>query len=276
MRNRIIKILIETIAVILVLGIFGLPMTYVFLNAGKTPVEAAEMKLSLSANPQYLKNFYDVVSNLNFMIIRAFFNSIIITLMSIVILIIISAPVGYVLARRKSKIISLIYVLILSGLMIPPAIVPTIWILKVLGLYKTLISMVFIEISLSFSFSVLLFRAHVATIPKELDEASFIDGCNSIQLFVHVIFPLLKPVAVTVAILTSLIIFNDFVNPLYFLPGAKNVTIQMTLYNFISQYRTEWNLLFANVLLISIPPLLFFIIFNKKIVSGMIAGSVKG
>ena len=71
-------------------------------------------------------------------------------------------------------------------------------------------------------------------------------------------------------------IFNDFVNPLYFLPGAKNVTIQLTLYNFMSQYNTQYNLLFMNILLISLPPLLVFIFFNKKIIGGMVAGAVKG
>jgi len=116
----------------------------------------------------------------------------------------------------------------------------------------------------------------MGAIPRELDEASFVDGCTGFQLFFKVIFPLLKPISVTVAILASINIFNDFVNPLYFLPGAKNATVQLTLYNFISMYFSRWNLLFADILLISIPPLIFFILFNKKIVSGMVAGAVKG
>jgi raffinose/stachyose/melibiose transport system permease protein len=85
----------------------------------------------------------------------------------------------------------------------------------------------------------------------------------------------MKPVTATIAVITAITIFNDFVNPLYFLPGSKNVTVQLTLYNFMSMYLTKWNLLFADILLISIPPLIFFIIFNKKIVSGMVAGAVK-
>lgn len=80
----------------------------------------------------------------------------------------------------------------------------------------------------------------------------------------------------TVIVLTSINVFNDFVNPLYFFPGADNATIQLTLYNFMSRFTTSWNLLFADIVLISIPPLILFIFFNKKIVAGMTAGAVKG
>ncbi|MNJ61049.1 L-arabinose transport system permease protein AraQ [compost metagenome] len=76
--------------------------------------------------------------------------------------------------------------------------------------------------------------------------------------------------------LTSVNVFNDFVNPLYFLPGAENATAQLTLYNFMSLYNTSYNLLFADVVLLTIPPLLLFLIFNKRIVAGMTAGAVKG
>ncbi len=71
-------------------------------------------------------------------------------------------------------------------------------------------------------------------------------------------------------------IFNDFVNPLYLLPGDENATVQVTLYNFQSQYNTQWNLLFMDIVLITIPPLLLFVFFNRKIVAGMTAGAVKG
>jgi raffinose/stachyose/melibiose transport system permease protein len=91
-----------------------------------------------------------------------------------------------------------------------------------------------------------------------------------------VIFPLLRPVTITVILTTSVAIFNDFVNPLYFLPGEENATVQLTLYNFLSQYTSQYNLLFMNIVLITVPPLILFIFFNRKIVSGMTAGAIKG
>jgi raffinose/stachyose/melibiose transport system permease protein len=91
-----------------------------------------------------------------------------------------------------------------------------------------------------------------------------------------VIFPLLRSVAITVIVVQSVAVFNDFTYPLYFLPGDQNATVQLTLYNFQSQYTTQYNLLFMNILLITVPPLLMFLFFNRRIVAGMTSGAVKG
>jgi len=269
------RLTVEIIAVTLALVVFGVPLSYVLTNAGKTSQAAAEMNIAPSKTTQYLSNFSEVIATSDYMIIRAFFNSTFITVMSILLLIGLSSMAGFVLERRKGRAISWINFLVLAGLMIPPAVVPTIWLLKMLGLYKSMFGLILVEAALSFPFSVMLYRGYMGAIPRELDEASFIDGCGGFDLFFKVIFPLMKPVSTTIAIITSISIFNDFVNPLYFLPGSRNVTIQLTLYNFISTYLNKWNLLFADILLISIPPLVFFILFNKKIVSGMVAGAVK-
>jgi raffinose/stachyose/melibiose transport system permease protein len=133
-----------------------------------------------------------------------------------------------------------------------------------------------VEVAFGLSFCVLLFRAFVASIPRELDEAAIIDGAGSIRLFFRVIFPLLRSVIVTVIVVQSVTVFNDFVNPLYFLPGDQNATVQLTLFNFSSQFSTSYNLLFMNILLITIPPLIMYAFFNRKIVEGLTAGAVKG
>ena len=149
-------------------------------------------------------------------------------------------------------------------------------VLQEIGLFKTMSGMILIEVAYGLSFSVLLFRAFVATIPKELDEAAVIEGAGPIALFFRVILPLMKPVVVTNIVVQSVGIFNDFTNPLYYLPGARNATVQLTLYNFQSMFNTSYNLLFMNILLITIPPLIMFLFFNGKIVEGMTAGAVKG
>ena len=117
-------------------------------------------------------------------------------------------------------------------------------------------------------FAVLIFRTFMSAIPRELDEAAIIDGATPWQLFFRVIFPLLRPAVITVIVVSSVTVYNDFVNPLYFLPGDDNATVQLTLFNFQSQFNTRWNLLFADVLLITIPPLIMFIFFQRQIVSG--------
>ena len=159
---------------------------------------------------------------------------------------------------------------------VPPAIVPTVWVMQSLGLFKTMPGMILIEVTFGLSFSILLFKAFVATIPRELDEAALLDGAGPLRLFFTVIMPLLKPVMVTVIVVQAVAVFNDFTGPLYFLPGEKNVTVQLTLYNFQSQNVSQWNLLFTNILLITIPPLVMYIFFNRQIVAGMTSGAVKG
>ncbi|HRA04867.1 MAG TPA: carbohydrate ABC transporter permease [Arachnia sp.] len=166
--------------------------------------------------------------------------------------------------------------LVLAGLIIPPAVVPTIWVMQTLGIFKTLPGLILIEVAFGLSFTVLMMRAFIAGIPKEIDEAAIVDGAGPMRLFFQVILPLLRGVIVTVVVVQSVFVFNDFQNPLYFLPGDQNATVQLTLFNFQSQFNTSYNLLFTNILLITIPPLIMYIFFQRQIVAGMTSGAVKG
>ncbi|PWW00940.1 raffinose/stachyose/melibiose transport system permease protein [Paenibacillus cellulosilyticus] len=269
------RITLETIAVILSIVIFWVPFFFVILNSLKNKTDAALLDLSWPSSIQW-SNYTEVLTAQDHMVIRSFINSTLITLLSIVVLIIVSAMTGYVLQRRNDRWSGIIQFLVMAGLMIPPAVVPTIWVLDSIHLFKTMTGIVLVEVALGISFAVMLFRSFMATIPREIDEAAVVDGCGSLRMFFQIIFPLLMPVTSTVVVLSSVGIYNDFVNPLYFFPGAKNATIQLTLYNFTSMYNTSWNLLFADIILISIPPLILFIFFNKRIVAGMTAGAVKG
>jgi raffinose/stachyose/melibiose transport system permease protein len=191
-------------------------------------------------------------------------------------LVILGAMVGFVLQRRPSRWTGIVNFFVLAGLIIPPAVVPTIWVLQGLNLFKTMHGMILIEVAYGLSFAILLFRAFIATVPRELDEAAIIDGAGPMRLFFSVVLPLLRPVVVTVIVVQSVAIFNDFTNPLYYLPGRENVTVQLTLFNFQGQFNTQFNLLFMNILLITIPPLIVYIFFNRQIVAGLTAGAVKG
>ena len=153
---------------------------------------------------------------------------------------------------------------------------PTIYVLQWTGLFKTILGLVLVEVALILPFAVLIFRTFMSAIPRELDEAAIIDGATPWTLFSKVIFPLLRPAVITVIVVASVTVYNDFVNPLYFLPGTANATVQLTLFDFQSQFSTRWNLLFTDVLLITIPPLILFTFFQRQIVSGMTAGAVKG
>lgn len=256
--------------------IFVIPFLFIILMAFKDRSQSALRDFSWPEGNHLWDNLVEVVTTRNWMMITAFINSSIITLASVTLLVIFAAMVGYVLARRKTRLNGLIEFLILAGLMIPPAVVPTIWLMQGLKLFGTLHGMVLIEVAYNLPFSIILYRAFIATIPRELDEAAIIDGARPLDVFARIILPMLWPVTVTNIVVQSVGIFNDFTNPLYFLPGNQNATVQLTLYNFQSQFSTSYNLLFTNILLITIPPLLVFLFFNRQIVAGMTAGAVKG
>ena len=270
------SIIIETIAVVFAVVVYGIPFSFVLLNSAKPRAEALQFRLSLPQEFAAIENFAEVLQTQNFMVIRAFVNSLIITVLSVAILVVFCALAGFVLQRRRGKISTIATYLSLTGLMVPPAIVPTIWVLQFFGLFGHLSSMIFVQVVLQAPFAIMLYRSFTSTIPKDIDEAAFVDGCGAVRYFFNIMFPLLKPITATVAILSAIHIYNDFANPLYFLPGARNVTVQLTMFNFFGQFGSAWNLLFANVVLISIPPLIAFIFFSKRIVSGMVAGAVKG
>jgi raffinose/stachyose/melibiose transport system permease protein len=256
--------------------IFILPFLFILLQAAKSKPEASRLSFALPEHWLLLDNFLAVVQARNYQLLLAYFNSTLITVASVSLLIVLSAMVGYIMQRRKSRWNGVAQIALFVGLMMPPAVVPTIWLLQEIGLFKHMGGMILIQVAYNMSFSTLLYRSFISTIPRDLDEAALIDGAKPWQIFFRVILPLLKPVTVTNIVVQSIAIFNDFTNPLYYLPGKENVTVQLTLYNFQSMYATQYNLLFMNILLVTIPPLIVFIFFNRQIVTGMTAGAVKG
>jgi raffinose/stachyose/melibiose transport system permease protein len=256
--------------------IFVVPFAVIVLTAIKNKQEASLLQFTWPSQVQLFENLRDVWSEQNDMLLTAYINSTIITVVAVTLLVVFAAMTGYVLQRRKTRATGFVDFVVLFVLIMPPSVVTTISVLQELHMFKTLTGMILIETAYGLPFSVLLFRAFVSTIPRELDEAAIIDGAGPLGVFFRVVLPLLRPVTVTVIVVQSVAIFNDFTNPLYYLPGSENATVQVTLYNFQSLYDTSYNLLFMNILLITIPPLIIFLFFNRQIVAGMTAGAVKG
>ena len=268
--------LLSFLAIVVSAVVFLVPFGFILLTAVKDRQQASLLDFSWPHQFQFVQNFLDVVRARDYMLIIAFINSTILTVASVAGMVVLAAMTAFVLQRKPSRWNGLINGLVLAGLIVPPAVVPTIWVLQGLGIFKTLFSGVLVEATFGLSFSILLFRAFVATIPRELDEAATIDGAGPIRLFFRVVLPLLRPVIVTVIVVQSVAVFNDFQNPLYFLPGNDLATVQLTLYNFQSQSLSQFNLLFMDILLITIPPLVLYIFFNRQIVAGLTSGAVKG
>lgn len=255
--------------------VFVFPFLFMLFNSLKERREANLLNLSIP-RVFHWENYVEVFRTNDYILLKAFKNSMILTFFSVIGLVVVSSMAGYIIRRRNDRMTRIVNILLMLGLMIPPAVIPTIWVMQCLHVYRTMFGMILIEIALQIPFDIMLYQGFVGTIPVELEEAARIDGCKNGRLFFQIVFPLLKPVTSTIVILNAVTIFNDFTNPLYFLPGTENATVQQTLYNFTGQFSSSYNLLFADVILITLPMFILFIIFNKKIVNGMVAGSIKG
>ena len=268
--------LIGIIGIIVTTVFFIVPFAFIFTMAAKDQNDASKLAFSWPTHFQLWENIVTVFQSRDYMLIIAFINSAILTVASVTFMVVFGSMIAYVLDRRKSKLNPLINTLVLAGLIIPPAVVPTIWVMQSLGIFKTLPGLIMVEVAFGLAFTVLTMRAFIASIPREIDEAAIVDGAGQLRLFFQVVFPLLRSVIVTIVVVQSIFVFNDFQNPLYFLPGSQNATVQLTLFNYISQSQSSFNLLFANILVITIPMLIMYIVFNRQIVAGMTSGAVKG
>ena len=253
-----------------------MPFYFALINSFKDQKESSLLNLSLPSSYHIVENYKQVLEFSDRIVARGFINSIIITFFTVIGAVIVCSMAAFVLQRREDKFSGFWSFMLLFGVIVPPAIVPTIWVLQALHIFKTLPSMILLEIAFYFPYAAIMYRGFMKTIPRELDEAAVIDGCGRIRLFFQIIFPLLKPVTITVILLCTLTVFNDFMNPLYFLPGVKNTTAPLTLYCFTGQYYNRWNLLFADTVLMVLPILILYIFLNKKLMAGMVAGALRG
>jgi len=275
-RKFIASVWLDAVSLLIIGIVYVVPFIFIFLTASKTRPEAALFQFSWPSEFQLIENLREVMAFGDFRMFRALWNSTVLTVGSVTLIVLIAALVAFVMQRRADRVASVVSSFILAGLVIPPAVVPTIFLLQWIGLYKTLFGMIMIEVAFTLPFATLILRAFMASIPREIDEAAIMDGASPLRVFSSIILPLLQPAIITVIVVSSVGIYNDFVGPLYFLPGSENVTAQLTLYSFISQFNSRWNLLFADVIVVTIPPLIMFIFFQKQLVAGLTAGAVKG
>jgi raffinose/stachyose/melibiose transport system permease protein len=276
LRKFLASIWLDAVTLVVIFVIFVVPFIFIFLTAAKPQAEAALFQFSWPSRFQLWENFRDVIQYGDYRVFLAMWNSSVLTVGSVALIVLFSALISFVMQRRRGRISSIASSVILAGLVIPPAVVPTIFLLQKLGLYKTLFGMIMVEVAYTMPFATLILRAFIGSIPAEIDEAAIIDRASPLGLFFRIIMPLLRPAIITVIVVTSVGIYNDFTGPLYFLPGTQNVTAQLTLYNYMSQFSSQWNLLFADVVVITIPPLIMFMFFQRQIVAGMTAGAIKG
>ncbi|WP_455382265.1 carbohydrate ABC transporter permease [Salinispira pacifica] len=209
-------------------------------------------------------------------IARALGNSVLITFSSVLLTVTTAAAAAFYLARVQTALTRILYNAFSLGLIAPLAIIPTIKLMQFLHINNTFGAVILVMCATNIPLAVFLCTGFVKSIPRELDEASIIDGCTSFGVFRRVVFPLMVPVSMTVAIIVFMTVWNSFLIPLYFLNNSSRWTLPLTVYNFFGQYSSDWNLVFADLVITAAPVVIFYLFAQRYIISGMTAGAVKG
>jgi raffinose/stachyose/melibiose transport system permease protein len=243
-----------------------------FMTSFKTKNEANYLNI----RPPKVWQFANYLEVLKANFFRSFGNSVFITALSVFLILLLSSVLSYVLIRRDTRKTRLLYRLLSFSIVAPFAALPTIQLLRVLGLYGSMVGLCLVYAALYMPFTVMVFAGFIKGIPRELDEAAVIDGIAGFRLFFTIIFPLLKPVLATAGVLNFMWVWNELQIPLYLLNSSTKWTLPLSVFNFYGQYIRSWNLVCADVVLVSLPVVILYIFAQKYIIDGMTAGAVKG
>jgi len=256
-------------------GVIGYPIYLTIITALKTTQETSQSFFALPKS-FYLGNFIEVINKANFT--TFLLNSFIITSLSLILIVILAPLTSYAIARNLDKTyFKLVFGYMTIGIFIPFQVI-MVPLTKLMTRLNMLNKFGIIVLYLTFSLiqSVFLYVGYIKTLPIDMEEAAYIDGCNILQGYIKVIFPLLKPITATIVVMNTLWIWNDFLLPLLILNRSQKYwTIQLFQYNFKSQYMFDYNLAFASFFLSTLPVVLIYVIMQKHIVAGITQGAVK-
>lgn len=263
-----------TIALLLMVFLLGVPFWLVVVTAGKNQAEALNPSLTLPTKWNLLENFSQVIQDGR--MVKAFFGSLVIMVPSVLGVLILGSMASWILARRKDKRTSFIYALGISGIVLPPAVVTIVLLLRQMGLAGTAPGMIGVYMGMYMSTVIFFVTGFVRTIPYELEEAARVDGAGPVRIFIQIILPLLGPTLATATILICLYIWNDVFYALFVI-GGRIDTLPLNLYQVASAglYLQNWHLIFAYIVLMSLPLLITFAVMQRKIISGITGGAVK-
>lgn len=255
--------------------LFLIPFYIVIVNALKSNKEIVENAMSL---PKVLdfSALADAFHKMNY--VQTFGNSLLITLVSVVLTVIVASMCAYLFARKNWKINKLVFMTMVVSMIIPfqTIMIPLVKNFSGLGIMNSRATMVLFYVGANVPMAVFMFHGFMKSIPFELEEAAKIDGCTQVEVFVRIVLPLLKPIASTVFILNFLGTWNDFLAPFIILTDNSKKTLPLMTYMFTGQYFTDYALVLAGLILTMLPILVVYIFMQKNIIEGVAQGAVKG
>jgi raffinose/stachyose/melibiose transport system permease protein len=274
-RNALLGTLLFVFCVI-----YLFPAYIVLVNSFKNRAELYE---NILAFPQRLSFQYygNAMNRMNFL--NALFNSFTVTVVSLFFIVVLSSMCAWMLVRRNSRLSRFIFMVFVTTMLIPfqtlmmPLMLVAGGAKNILGLpmIDTLGALVYMNIGFGASMAVFLFHGFVKSVPLSLEEAATIDGCSCWGVFWRVVFPMLKPVTVTVMVLDVIWIWNDYLLPSLVLTSKANRTIPLSTASFFGEFTIQWNMAMAALMLTIIPVIVFYLFSQKYIIKGVAAGAVK-
>ena len=266
--------------ILLILGLsaIALPLYMTIVIAFKQPTEMTNSIAGILSLPQTwsLHNFKEAMRVTDFW--HSLGNSLMITIVTVGLSLVIHSLMGYALARnrKESKFYNFVYLFIVSGMFVPFAILmmPLAKQTSEMGL-ENWFGVVLLYVVFYMPMNILLYSGYLVNIPLALEEAAKVDGASIWKTYWSVIFPVMKPMHATVAVLTALSVWNDVMTPLVIMAGKEWNTLPLAQLNFQSQFGTNYNLAFASYLLSLVPILIFYLICQKQILDGVVNGAVK-
>ncbi|WP_158868398.1 carbohydrate ABC transporter permease [Leifsonia sp. AG29] len=250
------------------------PLSLLLVNASKPTGEATSVSASLPSRFALFDNIATVIQEGN--TITGFVNSVLITVPSIALILFFGSMAAWVFARGRTRTVGAVYFVAISGILLPPAIVATLRVMSSLGLSGRP-ALILFYLGTQLSLAVFVMTGFVKSIPIEIEEAARVDGASTLRVYWSIVLPSLRPVLLTTAVISALLIWNDFLTPFFLLSDPSQQTMPLGLYNFASatQYTLNWNLIFTQVLLVSLPLLVLFVIAQRRIVGGLLGGALK-
>ena len=261
---------------LMIVAVILFPFYLVIINSLKTYQEIVANVVSLPTGFS-IENFTEAFERMNYPV--AFINTLLVTVTGTAGIVFLASLAGYQIARNHGKASKAIFFLLIIPMMIPfqSFMLSLVGVSSTLGIYESKWGLSVIYWACGVPMAVFLYRGFIIGIPKELDEAAVIDGCNAFQTFLKVIFPILKPVNATVTVINAMWLWNDFLLPRLIIGfNSNDFTLQLQAVQFRGMYKMEWQFIMAGFLLTLIPALVIFLIFQKQIVKGMVTGAVKG
>ena len=278
MKQKLSPAWLPMVLLILGLSTIAFPLYMTIVIAFKQPSEMSNTISGILSLPEHwsFDNFREAMEVTNFWSSLGY--SLLITLVTVVLSILVHSMIGYVLGRNKNhnKFYGFVYLFIVSGMFVPFAILmmPLAKETAELGLANWF-GVILLYVVFYMPMNIMLYSGYLVNIPIALEEAARVDGASTWRTYWKVIFPLMKPMHATVAVITALAVWNDVMTPLVIMAGSGVNTLPLAQMNFQSQFGTNYNLAFASYLLSLIPILIFYIICQKQIINGVVNGAVK-